>query len=93
MNVEEPAGTDKLGSKPERAEFLKFVRKKYGEKLRRVCHELLEAVPLGDPCDPFKILMRAKLTLQEPQLQDLAAMNAAPFSSARDLKNLRKKKR
>jgi hypothetical protein len=52
--------------------------------MRRVCEDIIEALPPGSAAGPFNILSQAKLRLQESELQDLAAMNATPFDSARD---------
>lgn len=95
MDSGEPALAEELRSERERTEFLGFVKKKYGEELRRICVELLQKLPEGTGCQPFVILTQAKLRVQESQLQDLTAINAAPFSSARDLDrpSVRKKKR
>lgn len=64
------------------AEFLDTVRRDYGEELRSACEDLVKALPRGGKFRPSAILTQARLL--EPHLQNLAAMNASPFDSARD---------
>lgn len=71
-------------SDPKVTEFLAAVQSNDGEEVRRLCEEIIEELPPDSEIRPFNVLAEAKLRTQEPQLQDLAAMNAAAFDSARD---------
>jgi hypothetical protein len=68
---------------PKVAEFLEIVQRDRGQQFRRVCKELIEAMPPGTDFQPFKVLTQAMLKLQASKLQGLAAMNATAFDSAR----------
>jgi len=69
---------------PKFADFLATVQADHGEDVRRTCEEIIEDLPRGSDAHPFNILSKAQVRMQESELEDLAAMNASPFDSARD---------
>lgn len=80
-SIEQQTEGEDLGCETARADFLRFVKSKYGKKLHQVCEGLVRT-SAGKDLNSFIILQRAKLQLDEPILRDLASMNSEPFGSA-----------
>ena len=59
--------------------FLQIVQNDWGDKVLKKCRELIAELSPSEKFDEFSILTRAKYILQEPALQELAAMNQQPF--------------